>query len=159
MRTPIVEIEHGHHGAAQQWTFLTFTMKQFSGRFFFYSYVRPLDARGVRRYLFHARDFQHGAAVDEQMVKTTLGFEQEDRPVIENMRPVFSPEDTQSELLLPEDEIMVAYRRRLAEWQQRGWRIDVEALERLGRRRVYSIPSPDRRAHRNWVTAPVPLVA
>jgi hypothetical protein len=93
------------------------------------------------------------------MAKTTLGFEQEDRPVIENMRPVYSPRDTLSELLLPEDEIMVAYRRRLGEWQERGWLIDADALERLGRRRVYSIPSPERREHRNWVTAPVPLVA
>lgn len=103
MTTPIVDIEHGHHGAAQQWTFLTFKMKQFSGRFFFYSYVRPMDVRSVRRYLFHARDLQHGATVAEQMVKTTLGFELEDRPVTENMRPVFSPLDTTSELLLPED--------------------------------------------------------
>jgi phenylpropionate dioxygenase-like ring-hydroxylating dioxygenase large terminal subunit len=159
MQTPMVKIEHGHHGAAQQWTFLTFTMKQFSGNFFFYSFVRPIDARSVRRYLFHARDFQHGAQVDEQMVKTTLGFELEDRPVIENMRPVYSPRDTTSELLLPEDEIMVAYRRRLDDWQQRGWLIDVDGLERLGKRRVYSIPSPGRREHRNWVTAAVPMVA
>ena len=158
MDTPNVEIEHGHHGASHQWTFLTFKMEQFEGKFRFYSYVRPIDAHSVRRYLFHARDFQLGEKMDEELVKTTLAFEKEDRPVIEGMRPVFSPRDTNSELLLPEDEIMVSYRRYLKDWLARGWHIDSDALKQSSERKALAIPSPLRRKHKNWVQDTVPMV-
>jgi phenylpropionate dioxygenase-like ring-hydroxylating dioxygenase large terminal subunit len=157
MDTPGVEIEHGHHGPCHQWTFLTFKMGQFNGKFRFYSFVRPIDANSVRRYLFHARDFQLGKKMDEELVQTTLGFEKEDRPVIEQMRPLFSPRDTNSELLLPEDEIMVSYRRYLDQWQENGWQIDIDAQKNRSDRKVFAIPSPERREHKNWVIDPLPL--
>ena len=157
--SPDLQIEHGHHGASHQWTFLTFNMEQFKGKFFFYSFVRPINERNVRRYLFHARNFQLGEKVDAEMVTTTLGFEKEDRPVIERIRPQYSPRDTSSELLLPEDEIMVRYRRWLDEWQQRGWHIDLERLERTSSRKVYAVPSPGRRDKGNWILDSVPLIA
>jgi phenylpropionate dioxygenase-like ring-hydroxylating dioxygenase large terminal subunit len=159
METDRVDIEHGHHGPSQQWTFLSFKMKGFTGKFRFYSFVRPIDAHSVRRYLFHARDCQHGEKMDADMVKTTLGFELEDRPVIEEMRPVFSPRDALTELLLPEDEIMMSYRRFLADWERRGWLIDDVALAERGRRKVFAVPGPGRRETRNWVLEPVPLVS
>lgn len=158
MDTAGVEIEHGHHGASHQWTFLTFKADQFSGSFRFYSFVRPIDANSVSRYLFHARDFQHGEKMDAELVKTTMGFEKEDRPVIEQMRPLFSPRDTSSELLLPEDEIMVSYRRYLDQWQENGWHIDLDAHKSRSDHKVFAIPSPGRREHRNWVIDPVPLI-
>ncbi len=158
MDTETVEIEHGHEGASHQWTFLTFKTPQFAGKFRFYSFVRPIDANSVRRYLFHARDFQLGEKMDTELVKTTLAFEKEDRPVIEAMQPLFSPRDTSSELLLPEDEVMVSYRRYLNNWQARGWHIDLEALEQQASRKVSVIPSPARRTYKNWLMAPVPLL-
>lgn len=158
MSTPGVEIEHGHQGVAHQWTFLTFKSEHFNGKFRFYSFVCPLTAHRVRRYLFHARDFQLGEKMDQELVETTLGFEKEDRPVIEQMRPLFSPRDTTSELLLSEDEIMVSYRRYLDAWQANGWHIDLEALRSRAERKVFAIPSPGRREHGNWVIDPVPLI-
>ena len=99
----------------------------------------------------------HGEKMDTQLAETTLGFEKEDRQVIENMRPHFSPRDTQSELLLPEDQIMVSYRRYLDTWEARGWRIDTDALLAKAHTRVSTVPSPGRREHRNWVLDTVPL--
>ena len=157
--TEKVQIEHGHSGVSHQWTFLTFKMKGFEGSFMFYSFVRPIDAHRVRRYLFNARDFQHGEAMDKTLSETTLAFEKEDRPVIEDMRPTFSPRDAKSELLLPEDEIMVSYRRYLNQWQAKGWHIDAQALAEQGQRQVFSVPCPARRDSRNWVTAAVPLLS
>ena len=154
-----VQIEHGHLGPANQWTFLTFKMDGFSGSFMFYSFVRPIDENSVMRYLFNARDFQHGEKMDQQLSETTLGFEKEDRPVIEGMRPHYSPRDTKSELLLPEDEIMVSYRRYLSAWQARGWHIDIERQRDRSSRKVYAVPSPGRRAHKGWVMDTVPLLA
>jgi phenylpropionate dioxygenase-like ring-hydroxylating dioxygenase large terminal subunit len=158
MRSPTLAIEHGHHGASHQWTFLGFNMKQFQGNFRFYSFVRPIDAHSVRRYLFHARDFQLGEKMDQELVKTTLGFEQEDRPVIEDMRPPFSPRDTSSELLLPEDQIMVRYREYLADWEARGWHLDLARIRADSERTVYAIPSPGRRESGSWVVRPAPLI-
>jgi phenylpropionate dioxygenase-like ring-hydroxylating dioxygenase large terminal subunit len=158
MNTPGVEIEHGHQGAAHQWTFLTFKSEHFEGKFRFYSYVRPIDDNSVRRYLFHARDCQLDEALNEGITKTNLAFEKEDRPVIEAMRPQFSPRDTRSELLLPEDEIMVSYRRYLDAWQAKGWHIDIEMLRQLSPHKVFAIPSPARRTHKSWVKDTVPLL-
>ncbi|MEC9375427.1 MAG: aromatic ring-hydroxylating dioxygenase subunit alpha [Pseudomonadota bacterium] len=158
MDTPGVEIEHGHHGPAHQWTFLSFKSKQFEGNFRFYSYIRPLDQHSVRRYLFHARDFQLGEKMDKELVKTTLLFEQEDRPVIEAMRPYYSPRDRSSELLLPEDEIMLSYRRYLDAWQTKGWHIDIDTLKKNSDRKIFVIPSPMRHKHKNWVQEAVPLL-
>jgi phenylpropionate dioxygenase-like ring-hydroxylating dioxygenase large terminal subunit len=156
--TEKVQIEHGHMGPCHQWTFLTFKMQGFEGSFMFYSFLRPKDAHSVTRYLFNARDFQHGEKMDEELGKTTLGFEKEDRPVIEAMRPLFSPRDTSSELLLPEDEIMVRYRQSLSEWQARGWHIDLNTVKAEGDRKIFTIPSPGRREHKNWVLDSVPLL-
>lgn len=158
MNSDTLGIEHGHHGANHQWTFLHFRMAGFKGNFLFYSFVRPIDAHSVRRYLFHARDFQLGETMDREMVETTLGFEKEDRPVIEEMRPRYSPRDTTSELLLPEDEVMVGYRQWLSRWQDRGWQLDVDELQRTGDRKVCAIPSPGRHQHRNWVFPVAPLL-
>ena len=156
--SPTLEIEHGHHGPATQWTFLGFRMKQFHGNFRFYSFLRPLDAGRVRRYLFHARDFQHGEAMDEEIKNTTLGFEKEDRPVIEEMQPRFSPRDTTSELLMPEDQIMVRFRQWLDVWQKKGWHIDLNALRDGGDRKVFAVPSPGRRTSKSWILDPLPLL-
>ena len=156
--TPKVQIEHGHLGAAHQWTFLTFKVGDFNGSFMFYSFVRPIDAHSVKRYLFNARDFQHGEKMDKELGETTLMFEKEDRPVIEDMRPHFSPRDTKSELLLPEDEIMVSYRKHLDEWQAKGWHIDLDVLEKIHKHKVYAVPSPARREHSNWIMDAIPLL-
>jgi phenylpropionate dioxygenase-like ring-hydroxylating dioxygenase large terminal subunit len=153
-----VEIEHGHLGPVNQWTFLTFNSAGFSGRFKFYSFVRPIDQNSVRRYLFHARNFQPGEAMDKELIDTTLGFEAEDRIVIEHMRPHYSPRDGGGELLLPEDEIMLRYRRWLLEWDNKGWRIDHHAIAEESSRRIFAVPCPGRRKKKNWVRAPVPLL-
>jgi phenylpropionate dioxygenase-like ring-hydroxylating dioxygenase large terminal subunit len=157
--TDKVLIEHGHQGVSHQWTFLTFRTGNFAGSFMFYSFVRPIDEYSVTRYLFNARDFQHGKAMDKTLAETTLSFEQEDRPVIEGMQPRFSPRDTQSELLLPEDEIMVSYRQYLDSWQEKGWHIDLQAVREQSARKVFAIPSPGRSEHRNWIMESVPLIA
>ena len=153
-----LEIEHGHHGASHQWTFLTFKSGSFNGRFCFYSFIQPISAHRVRRYLFHARDCQLDDETDLAMHKANLGFEQEDRPVIEQMRPVFSPRDTSSELLLPEDEIMTCFRESLDSWRRKGWQINLSEIRRTAESKVHAIPSPGRREHRNWVVATVPLL-
>lgn len=159
MTTPDVEISHGHYGANHQWTFLGFKMGDTTGHFRFYSFVRPVDENSVMRYLFHARNFQLGEKMDKEIVETTFGFEAEDRPVIEAMRPYESPLGPGEELLLPEDEIMLAYRKSLKEWLDKGWHIDSQKLSDAGRRQTFTIPSPARRESSAWIRNSVPMSA
>ena len=156
MKMPKVDIAHGHHGPNHQWTHLGFNMPGFEGHFHFYSFVRPVDENSVVRYLFNARDFQLGEEMDKTLNETTLGFEKEDRPVIEDMQPPESPVGSNGELLLPEDEIMLAYRRSLTGWRNNGWHIDSAAVNR-DRRNSYAIPSPARREGGNWIRKTVPV--
>jgi hypothetical protein len=74
------------------------------------------------------------------------------------MQPAFSPRDTRSELLLPEDEIMLRYRQYLDEWQTKGWHIDLDEVKQRTERQVFTIPSPGRREQKNWVMDNVPLM-
>jgi len=158
MKMPQVDIAHGHYGPNHQWTFLGFNMGEMDGHFRFYSFVRPVDEHSVIRYLFHARNFQLSAEMDKSIVETTLGFEQEDRPIIETMQPLESPEDSSGELLLPEDQIMLAYRKYLQKWRAAGWYIDSRAIHAAGQRKTFAVPSPARRGRSGWVRSAVPVV-
>jgi hypothetical protein len=61
--------------------------------------------------------------------------------------------------MVPADEPILRYRRKLKEWEQRGWRIDMAELNRTRQRVAYAIPSPERRNHKGWVLDAVPLVS
>jgi hypothetical protein len=51
------------------------------------------------------------------------------------------------------------YREKLKRWEQRGWRMDVDAIERDRKRIVYAIPCPARRGTKGWVLDAVPLLS
>ena len=59
------------------------------------------------------------------------------------------------------DKIVALYRGRMREWEDRGWRIDTEALNRVRAQGnvVTVIPSPARRERGGWVFDPAPLLA
>lgn len=156
--TKTQHFEHGHCGVSHTWTWLTFGPAVAGARFLFYTFITPVDASHVRRFLLHARNVQLEEKVDEQLRPANDVAEREDRVVIEKLHPAESPTDTRHELMVPDDAIMVRYRERLREWEQRGWRIDTDAWERQRRRVAFAIPSPGRRDGGSWVLDPVPLV-
>ena len=60
---------------------------------------------------------------------------------------------------MPADKAIVRYRQYLDDWQGRGWRIDVAAIERNRKLVAYAIPSPARRkTPKGWVLESVPLL-
>ena len=61
--------------------------------------------------------------------------------------------------MVPADEPILRYRNKLKEWERRGWRIDMAALNRTRQQVAYAIPGPERRQHKGWVLDPVPLVS
>ena len=53
----------------------------------------------------------------------------------------------------------MTYRRRLTEYQAKGWRMNLAEMANNQGRVAYAIPSPARRDHaQDWVVTPVPLI-
>ena len=53
--------------------------------------------------------------------------------------------------MVPADEPILRYRRKLKEWEQRGWRIDRAELHRDAPAGCLRDSGPERRDHRGWV--------
>ena len=83
---------------------------------------------------------------------------EQDIKVLSELEPPLTPPTNTKEFMVPADEPILRYRRKLKEWEQRGWRIDMAELNRTGRRVAYAVPGPERRHHKGWVIDPVPLV-
>ena len=59
---------------------------------------------------------------------------------------------------MPSDAVILDYRAKQKEWAARGWKIDLEEVERTAGRVAYAIPSPARRQTKGWVLDAIPLV-
>lgn len=149
--------EHGYTGASHTWTWLWFGMGEKAPKFLFYTFTTPVDEHHVRRFLVHARNTQLEPSFDVTLAKGNEVAEREDRVVVEKLEPRVSPVDTTHEFLVADDAIMVRYRQRLVEWEEKGWRIDTDTVERNARKVAYAIPSPARREGGSWVLESIPL--
>jgi hypothetical protein len=54
--------------------------------------------------------------------------------------------------------VILMYRDKLKDWDDRGWQIDFDRLERESKKIAYAIPGPARREQKGWVLDPVPTV-
>jgi phenylpropionate dioxygenase-like ring-hydroxylating dioxygenase large terminal subunit len=123
-----------------------------------YLYETPIDEKHTRLFFYNFRSYLTGPEHDAQSLVENRHVVLEDQVVLEPLRPVLTPQTTTRELLMPSDKPVVAYRERIKELEARGWRIDVDRVNRERDRVAYAIPSPARRESRNWVMDPVPLV-
>ena len=145
----------GHVGPAQMYTQIHFTPTNWIHQ---YIYETPVEADHTQIYLINMRNGMLDPAVDERMSQQNLVIAEQDRVVIEELEPRLTPMSTVREVLVPADKVIVRYRERLMEWQERGWRIDTDALRNKTEDVVYAIPSPARKEHRRWALRPVPLI-
>ena len=82
----------------------------------------------------------------------------QDIKIIENLRPAITPDKNTKEFMVPSDSVILDYRAKQKEWATKGWKIDMEEVERTAERVAYAIPSPARRQSKGWVLDPIPLV-
>ena len=82
----------------------------------------------------------------------------QDQYVLEPQHPRITPRSNAHEFLVPADKAIARYREYCGEWEERGWRIDVQKFRTDYDRVAYAIPSPARRQHKGWVLPAVPLV-
>ncbi len=70
--------------------------------------------------------------MDERFLARMGVAVEEDRIVVEKLDPPISSKEAVGEFIIPADDVLMTYRKRLDEWQGRGWRMDLEEMARPG---------------------------
>ena len=151
-----LEAGTGHHGPNQLWTFIHVTPENW---FHQYGYERPIDADTVQIYLVTMRNCALDEKQDDLIIERNAYVAHQDVAIVEGLRPVVTPDTATKELMTPSDKVILMYRDKLKEWDDLGWQIDFDRLERESKKVAYAIPGPARREQKGWVLDPVPLVS
>jgi phenylpropionate dioxygenase-like ring-hydroxylating dioxygenase large terminal subunit len=154
-KVPEVFAGSGHIGPNQMITWIQFAEEN---KFHQYFIEQPIDEGRTRIFFHNMRTFLMEAENDERLRKVNLVVAKEDITILEALDPVRTPESTLKEVLVPSDAAIVRYRQHLEEWEQKGWRIDMDKLRANRGKIAYAIPCPARRTEKNWVLDPVPLL-
>ncbi len=150
-----LEVGTGHHGPNSLWTYI-----HAGPTIWFHQYLfeRPMDDGTIHLYLICMRNGFLEEKNDAYMIERNQYVADQDKVVIEDLRPVLTPPNNTKEFMLPADKVIVMYREKLKEWDAKGWRIDSETVEKNRKGVAYAIPSPARREQKGWVLDAIPLV-
>ena len=151
---PEVTAGSGFVGPNQMITWIRFSEDNMFHQYFFEA---PIDESHTRIFFINMRTFMLDPENDGRLVKINLMVAQEDIDILESLDPVGTPESPTEEVLVPSDGAIVSYRKFLNQWNDKGWRIDMQTLCANRLNRAYAIPSPARRTSGNWVLHPIPL--
>jgi phenylpropionate dioxygenase-like ring-hydroxylating dioxygenase large terminal subunit len=124
-----------------------------------YFYEAPLSKTRTRIFFVNMRNNNQDPSMDEMMNNSFLNVAHEDRIVIEELWPKRTPDTLTKELMTPGDAAVVKFRGFLSTWEDNGWCIDQEQMEKDHGDVAYAIPSPGRREEKNWVLDTLPLKA
>jgi phenylpropionate dioxygenase-like ring-hydroxylating dioxygenase large terminal subunit len=150
-----LEAGTGHHGPNQLWTYIHVSPENWIHQ---YGYERPIDAETVQIYLVTMRNCALDPGQDEMIIERNAYVADQDVGIVEALRPVVTPDTSTKELMTPSDKVILMYRDKLKDWDERGWQIDFDRLERESKKIAYAIPGPARREQKGWVLDPVPTV-
>jgi phenylpropionate dioxygenase-like ring-hydroxylating dioxygenase large terminal subunit len=124
-----------------------------------YFFEQPVDPHRTRIFFLNMRNFMLDPAQDGPIHARNKAIAKQDIDILRELYPAMTPISNTKEVLMPADKAVVAYRDWLGRFDERGWRIDWEALQqRNGKSTAFAIPSPARRESGNWVLEPVPLL-
>lgn len=123
-----------------------------------YFYETPIDESNTRLFAFNLRNMLLDEASDEMMIKENATVAYEDRDVLEPLRPVVTPITNTHETFVPADKPVARYRERISMFEEKGWRIDTDEVNRNKMNVAYAIPSPARRTSKGWALDSIPLV-
>lgn len=144
----------GHHGVSMLWTLIHPTDKMSIHQYLFET---PIDEGRTSLYLVNLRNFLTDPSDDQRMMGRNEVVAMQDREILYAVRPVLTPLTRVKELFTPSDAAIGKYRDKLKAWEDRGWRINMDEVNRNRMKVAYAIPSPARRDHKGWILTPVPL--
>jgi hypothetical protein len=146
----------GFHGISSTWTRIHFNETEGMNM---YLYTVPRSELDLELFLVNQRNCRLDPELDERFLERMGIAIEEDRIVIEKLDPAIPSKEAIGEFIVPADDILMVYRRRLTEYQAQGWRLNLEEIERNRNRVAYAIPSPARRQHeQDWAVTRAPMI-
>ncbi|WP_277963537.1 aromatic ring-hydroxylating oxygenase subunit alpha [Pseudomonas sp. RIT-To-2] len=120
----------------------------------------PVAANRTRTWWMMGRTFLRSPLFDRRTIASNLRIFEQDHEVLRKVRPERVPDTWQQEVSVKSDGLQIAFRQRLRELEQRGWRIDEARLAReFTGRTACVVPGPERREGGAWAIETIPLVA
>ncbi|MBL8645005.1 MAG: aromatic ring-hydroxylating dioxygenase subunit alpha [Rhodospirillaceae bacterium] len=150
-----LEAGAGHVGPHQTWTQIHMSPTNW---FHQYTFRTPVSRTETRGYLINMRNALLDPQHDDAIQVRQRVIQEQDITILEAIEPSIPPVTNTKEVLMPADRTIARYRQYTKEWNTKGWRIDIDAVERDAGRVVYAIPSPARRETKGWVMDTVPVV-
>ena len=151
-----LEAGSGHCGPNAMWTYIHITPTNWMHQ---YLYETPIDENNTIAFNVNMCNFlDPDVAEDDEIRDMNAIIAEDDVIVLEKIKPVITPPNMTSEVMMPADRSIVQYRKFLKDWDTKGWRIDADAQSAAEGKLVYAIPSPRRRTEKGWVFQTVPLV-
>lgn len=146
----------GFHGVSMTWTRICFNE---SDGMNMYIYACPRDEVDLEIFLVNQRNCRLEPEMDARFLERMGVAVEEDRIVVEKLDPAIPSREEIGEFIVPADDVLMVYRQRLKEYEERGWRMDLATMRENRGRVAYAIPSPARRARPGgWSLTPVPLL-
>jgi phenylpropionate dioxygenase-like ring-hydroxylating dioxygenase large terminal subunit len=149
------EAGSGTIGPNHMWTYIRFgegrEMRQ-------YMWEAPIDERRTNIFFVNMRNTFIEPEMDQRVGERNWMIAEQDIVVLRDLEPRETPPTNTKEFMVPADEPILRYRAKLAEFEDRGWRIDTDAVNRNRLKAACAIPGPERRTTRGWVLDPVPLL-
>jgi len=146
----------GFHGMSMTWTRINFNEKEGMNM---YLYACPRDEVDLDIFLVNQRNCRLDPELDKNFLHRMGVAVEEDRIVVEKLDPAIPSREAIGEFIVPADDVLMVYRQRLKEYEQRGWRMNLDELRSNKGRVAYAIPSPGRRENpQGWAVTPVPLL-
>ncbi len=149
-----IEAGTGHHGPSAVWTHIHPSPHAHIHQ---YLYETPIDERHTQVYLVTLRNFLATEDDDKRIMERNLYVAKQDKLILEDIEPIETPRTTTHEVFMPADVPIARFREFCKDWENRGWRIDMDKVVAMRGKAVFAIPSPARRESKGWVIDPVPM--
>ncbi len=145
----------GTIGPNHMWTYIRYAPGKAMHQ---YIYECPIDEGNVNIFLVNMRNQLIDPDRDQMVNERNWTIISQDLVVLSKLNPTVTPPTNTKEFMVPADVPILAYRDKLAEWNNNGWRIDTDTVNSNRKKVAYAIPSPARRRHKGWVLDPIPLL-
>jgi len=149
-----LEVGTGYHGPSHVWTYIHLSDTDWMHQ---YLIERPIDEDNSEIFLLCMRNCYTDEKFDQNVIDRNQYVAEQDVVIVENLRPMITPDTNTKEFMLPADKCIVLYRESLKEWEEMGWKIDSDAVAATENKVAYAIPSPARREQKGWVLDAIPL--
>ncbi|MEZ5565263.1 MAG: aromatic ring-hydroxylating dioxygenase subunit alpha [Gammaproteobacteria bacterium] len=143
----------GAIGPNQIWTYIRFGAGKNMHQ---YMWEAPIDEHNTNVFFMNMRSTFLEEDKDQKVNEMNWMIAAQDIKVLSALQPALTPHTNTKEFMVPADEPILRYRKLLRAWEQRGWRINMDELNRVRSRAACAIPGPERRHHKGWVLDAVP---